>query len=394
MYLALTEEQQALRRELRTYFEEMVTDELEQELATSEGGGPLAKEAVRRMAKDGWLGIGWPTEFGGQGRTRLEQFIFYDEAQRAGAPVPFLTINTVGPAIQEFGTPEQQADLLPRILAGEVFFSIGYTEPDAGTDLASLTTRAVREGDDLIINGQKIYTSLVDHADYVWLACRTNPQGSKHDGISIVIVPTDSEGFSYTPIRTIGEATTYATYYEDVRVPVANVVGGEDGIDQGWRMIVTQLNYERVSLCSSGQLERKYVDVLRWAQQTQLPDGRRVIDQEWVRLHLARVHAKLDALRLINYKVAADATEGITRVQDSSATKVYGTELYCEAYGLLLEVMGNAGILRRGSAGAALQGSLERAYRGTLILTFGGGVNEVQRDLISVFGLKMPRPLR
>jgi len=394
VYLALTEEQQALRDELRTYFTDLVTDELSAELAVTEGGGSIAKKAIRKMASDGWLGIGWPTEYGGQGRSKIEQYIFYDEAQRAGAPVPFLTINTVGPAIQEFGTDEQKNEFLPRILRGECFFSIGYTEPNAGTDLGSLTTKAVREGDALIITGQKLYTSLVDHADYVWLAVRTNPEGSKHDGISMVIVPTDADGFSYTPIETVGDARTFATYYDDIRVPIGNVVGGEAGIDQGWRMIVTQLNYERVSLCSAGLLERKYVDVRRWAQQTKLADGRRVIDQEWVQVHLARVHAKLETLRLMNYKVASDATLGITRVQDSSATKVYGTELYCEAYGLLLEVMGGHGILRRTSNEAVLKGSLERAYRGTLILTFGGGTNEIQRDLIAIFGLKMPRPLR
>jgi 3-oxocholest-4-en-26-oyl-CoA dehydrogenase alpha subunit len=393
--LTLTDEQQALRDELRAYFTALMEDEaLLDELATSEGGGPLAKQAVKRMAADGWLGIGWPTEYGGQGRSKLEQFIFYDEAQRAGAPVPFLTINTVGPAIQEFGTQEQKDFFLPRILAGELFFSIGYTEPNAGTDLGSLTTRAVRDGDHLVITGQKIYTSLVDHADYVWLACRTDPGATKHDGISIVIVPTDSDGFSYTPIETIGEARTFSTYYEDVRVPISSVVGGEAGLDQGWRMIVTQLNYERVSLCSAGLLERKYVDVRRWAQQTKLPDGRRVVDQEWVRVHLARVHAKLDALRLINFKVASDASKGITKVEDSSSTKAYGTELYCEAYGLLLEILGGAGLLKRGTPGALLRGALERAYRGTLILTFGGGTNEIQRDLVAIFGLKMPRPLR
>jgi len=395
MHLALTPEQQELRDTLRAYFTKLVdSDDLALELATSEGGGPLAKQVVKRMADDGWLGIGWPKEYGGQGRTRLDQYLFYDEAQRAGAPVPFLTINTVGPAIQQFGTQAQKDFFLPRILAGELFFSIGYTEPNAGTDLGALTTRAEVDGDHLVINGQKIFTSLVDHADYIWLATRTNPDAGKHGGISMVIVPTDSDGFSYTPIETMGDARTYSTYYEDVRVPIDNIVGGAEGMDKGWTMIVTQLNYERVSLCSAGLLERKYVDVRRWAQQTKLPDGRRVVDQEWVRIHLGRVHAKLEALRMMNYKVASDADKDILRVQDSSATKVYGTELYCEAYGLLLEVMGTAGLLRRTSAGAQLRGSLERAYRGTLILTFGGGTNEIQRDLIAIFGLKMPRPLR
>ncbi|MFT5221903.1 MAG: alkylation response protein AidB-like acyl-CoA dehydrogenase [Glaciecola sp.] len=395
MRLALTDQQESLRDELRDYFAEMLElPGLRDELARSEGGGPIAMQAIKQMATDGWLGVGWPTEYGGHGRGPVDQYIFYDEAQRAGAPVPFLTINTVGPTIQDFGSPEQKQEFLPRILAGDVFFSIGYTEPSAGTDLGALTTRAVREGDELVINGQKIFTSLVDHADYVWLATRTTPDIGKHKGMSMVIVPTNAEGFSYTPIDTVGEARTYCTYYEDVRVPVSSVVGGEAGLDRGWTMIVTQLNRERVSLCSAGLLEGKYLDTRRWAQQTLLPDGRRVIDQEWVRIHLARVHAKLDALRLLNYKVAWGVSQNIMNVHDSSATKVFGTEFFCEAYALLLEIVGSAGILKRDQPGAALKGVLERAYRGTLILTFGGGTNEVQRDLIAAFGLKMPRPLR
>ena len=394
MRLALTDEQLELQQTLREYFTGLMTPELEEELAYSEGGGPLAKEAVKQMAKDGWLGIGWPMQYGGQGRGPIDQFIFYDEVQRAGAPFPILTVNTVGPTLQDFGTEEQKDEFLPKILAGELHFSIGYTEPGAGTDLASLTTRAEREGDMLVINGQKMFTSLADIADWVWLACRTTPGGKKHEGISLVLVPTDSEGFSFTPINTVGAARTFATYYEDVRVPVSNVVGGEAGLDQGWKMIVTQLNRERVALCSSGALERNYLSVRAWAQQTELADGSRVIDQEWVRVHLARVHAKLDALRLINFKVAWGVSEGLINVADSSATKVFGTELYCEAYGLLLEILGAAGLLRRGSPGALLKGSLERTYRGVLILTFGGGTNEIQRDLIAAFGLQMPRPLR
>ncbi len=146
MRIALTDEQAALRDELRAYFAELVTPDLEEELAHSEGGGPLAKQAVKRMADDGWLGIGWPEEYGGQGKSQIEQFIFYDEAQRAGVPIPFLTINTVGPSIQHFGTEEQKQFYLPKILAGEIFFSIGYTEPNAGTDLGSLTTRGEVDG--------------------------------------------------------------------------------------------------------------------------------------------------------------------------------------------------------------------------------------------------------
>jgi 3-oxocholest-4-en-26-oyl-CoA dehydrogenase alpha subunit len=343
------------------------------------------------MGRDGWLGVGWPKEYGGRGFGRIEQFLFYDEAQRAGAPFPFLTINAVGPAIQQFGNEQLKNEMLPKILRGECFVSIGYSEPQAGTDLAALKTRAVREGDEWIINGQKIFTSLTDHADYIWLAVRTNPDASKHKGISIILVPTTSAGFSYTPIKTLGDATTYATYYEDVRVPVSNTVGEIDG---GWTVITTQLNYERISLASPAVLERAYVDSRRWAQDTKLPDGRRVIDQEWVQTHLAKVHARLVGLRLLNWKnIWQDSIDNVS-IADSSAVKVYGTTTYCECYGLLLEVLGAAGILKRSSPGAALAGRVERSYRGTLILTFGGGTNEIQRDLIAIFGLGMPRSLR
>ncbi|HVA61121.1 MAG TPA: acyl-CoA dehydrogenase family protein [Mycobacteriales bacterium] len=391
MYVAYTEEQLALRDELRAYFGRLVTSDIAEEMAAGEMGGPRVLEAVRQMGRDGWLGVGWPIEYGGRGFGPMEQFVFYDEAQRAGAPVPFLTINTVGPALMQFGTEAMKTELLPRILRGECLFSIGYSEPTAGTDLASLTTRAVRDGDQWVINGQKIFTSLTDHADYIWLACRTDPDAPKHKGISIILVPTGAIGFSYTPIRTIGDASTYATYYEDVHVPVTNTVGE---VNQGWTVIVTQLNYERVSLASPAILERAYLETRHWAQETKLADGRRVVDQEWVQIHLARVHARLEALRLLNWKSIWGDVIGKVNPADSSATKVFGTTQFCECYGQLLEVVGAAGILKRGSPGSALHGRLERAYRGTLILTFGGGTNEVQRDLIAIFGLGMPRSLR
>jgi hypothetical protein len=391
MRIAYTDEQVALRDELRTYFTEIVTPEVTEEMARGESGGERCLEAVARMGSDGWLGVGWPKELGGRGFGPMEQYIFYDEAQRAGAPVPFLSINTVGPALMQFGSDELKHDVLPRILAGRCFVSIGYSEPHAGTDLAALKTRAVRDGDEWVINGQKIYTSLTDHANYIWLACRTDPDAPKHKGISIILVPTTSEGFSYTPIRTIGDATTYATYYQDVRVPVSNTVGEING---GWTVITTQLNYERISLAVPAHLERAYLETRRWAQQSKLADGRRVVDQEWVQVHLARVHAKLEALRLLNWKNIWQDSVGAVSVADSSAVKVYGTTAYCECYGLLLEVLGAAGVLKRDSPGAVLAGRLERSYRGTLILTFGGGTNEIQRDLIAIFGLGMPRSLR
>jgi alkylation response protein AidB-like acyl-CoA dehydrogenase len=391
MYIGYTEEQEALRRELRAYYERLLTPEVEQELAESRGIGPVPRRIWKQMCADGWAGIGWPKEYGGQGRSAIEQFIFFDESMRAGAPVPMLTINTVGPTIMQFGSEEQKSFFLPKILSGDIHFCIGYSEPGAGTDLASLKTRAVRDGDEYVINGQKMWTSLASDADYCWLAVRTNPEAPKHKGISLIIVPMDTPGITKVPLNLMSDHNICAVYYEDVRVPAANLVGGENN---GWKLITNQLNHERVTLCSSGIIERALSDVRRWAQDTKLPDGRRVIDQEWVQTHLARIHAKLEFLRLINWKVAWSATQNRLDVADASSTKVFGTEFYLEAFRLLMEVIGEAAYLRDGSPGAVLKSRLERMYRSLIILTFGGGTNEIQRDLIAVFGLGMPMAAR
>ncbi|MFP5220269.1 MAG: acyl-CoA dehydrogenase family protein [Actinomycetes bacterium] len=391
MHLQYTEQQQALRDELRAYFGQLMTPERVASLAQGELDGPAYKEIIRILGRDGWLGLSWPEEYGGQGRSLLDQYIFFDEAQRASVPVPFLTTNTVGPTIMAFGSDEQKSFFLPKILAGELHFSIGYSEPGAGTDLASVTTTAVRDGDHYVINGQKMWTSLIQHADYVWLACRTDPEAQRHKGLSILIVPTDAEGFSYTPVHTIGGGYTSATYYDDVRVPVTNVVLGEN---RGWELITNQLNHERVALSSAGMVERRILDVRRWAQDTKLADGRRVIEQEWVQLSLGRLHAKLEFLKLLNWKVAWSATKGSVDMADASAVKVFGSEFYIEAYRALMEIIGQASVLQKDSAGAVLTADLERMARNTLVLTFGGGTNEIQRDIISMVGLAMPRAPR
>jgi alkylation response protein AidB-like acyl-CoA dehydrogenase len=385
MQIAYTAEQEALKRELRGYFSTLMTPAVQEECARGDTGGPACLEAVRQMGRDGWLGIGWPEEYGGQGRTDVEQLIFFDEAWRAGAPIPFLTINTVGRTIMEYGSEEQKQAFLPRILAGELHFSIGYTEPNAGTDLASLTTRAVKDGDEWVINGQKTFTSLASYADYVWLAARTDPDAPKHRGITIFLVPTSDPGFSCSKIATMVNASTYNTFYDDVRVGDDAVVYG---VNRGWDLIVNQLNYERVSLGPPGMVEAVVDDVIAWAQTTKRPDGTRVIDQEWVQVSLARVHARLELVKLLNWKVAA---AGGANPADASATKVFATEFYTEAYRLLMEIIGPAAYLGRGSPGAVLAGRLERSFQGSLILTFGGGVNEVQRDLIALFGAGLPR---
>jgi alkylation response protein AidB-like acyl-CoA dehydrogenase len=383
--LDLTAEQRELKDELRDYFVRLV-DEVE---------GSQQEEAtythyIRRMGEDGWLGLGWPLEYGGQARGPIDQMIFVEESHWAGVPLPLLTLNSVGPTLMALGTDEQKRRILPGILQGKVHFSIGYSEPSAGTDLASLRTRAVRDGDEYVINGQKIYTSAIQYADYIWLAVRTDPEAPKQKGLSVFIVPVDSPGFSWTPLPTIVGDITSSTFYEDVRVPIENLVGEEN---QGWKLITNQLNHERVAICPASGLLRSLNDVRRWAQEHKLSDGRRVIDQEWVQLDLARVHAKIEVLKLFNWKVAWAAGKGLNPA-DASATKVYGTELALEVYSLLREIVGQAGYMAEGSPGAVLQGRLERQARGQTIFTFGGGTNEIQRDIIAMVGLGMPRAPR
>jgi len=388
MQISYTPDQEQLRLELREYFAGLMTPERRASLAHTDGeyGDGLAyKDVVRQLGRDGWLAIGWPAEYGGMNRSTLDQLIFTDEAAIAGVPVPFLTINTVGPTIMRYGTPEQKERFLPKIAAGELHFSICYSEPEAGTDLASLRTRAVRDGDEYVINGQKMWTSLIQYADYVWLACRTDPEALRHRGLSMIIVPTDAEGFSWTPVRTLAGVTTSATYYSDVRVPVTNLVGEEH---KGWPLITNQLNHERVALTSAAPVLSSLADVTEWARSTKLADGRRVIDQEWVQLSLARVHARAELLKLMNWRIASQS--GPLGPAAASATKVYGTELTIEATRLMMEVIGPNAEVRSGSPGAVLAGRLERIHRSALILTFGGGTNEIQRDIIGAAALGLP----
>lgn len=387
MHLAPTERQQRLRAELRTYFRDLMPD-----------GPPPADDPgrqralLRRIGADGLLGIGWPVAYGGQGRGADEQFVFFDEAYRAGAPVSMVTLNTVGPTLMKYGSEAQKEYFLPRVLRGDLVFAIGYSEPSAGTDLASLRTRAVREGESWLIDGQKIFTSNAQQADWIWLACRTDPGASKHRGISIVLVPTDAPGFSWTPIETVGGLTTTATYYDGIRVPSSNLVGEENG---GWELITNQLNHERVALAAIGmQAEDFYAAALRAARTPDPVTGRRRVDEPWVRFRLAEVHARLAASRLLNWRLVGDVGAGRLAPGDASGVKVAGTESAVASYRMCQEVVGAQALVRSGSPGVFGDGELERMNRAAQINTFGGGVSEVQREIVATMRLGMTRGRR
>jgi len=386
MFVDLTAEQHALRLKVRDYFQTLMTPELRSELRGKEGG-ELYRNTIRKMGADGWLAVGWPKAHGGQGYAATEQLIFFEEANIAGAPLPFVTISTVGPALMEHGTELQKKKFLPGIAAGEIMFAIGYSEPEAGSDLATLKTSARLEGDHFVVNGNKLWTSGAEAADYVWLAARTDPELPRHKGVSILILDTRAEGFSHTVIPTCSNPTA-ATYYDNVKVPKEMLVGELNG---GWKLITAQLNHERLGLGSwSDKVVALFRRVLLWAKARD-ENGRRAVDAPWVRSVLAESYAKIEAMRLINFRIAADLERGHMDVALASATKVYGSESVVDILRKLSEIVGASGLVREGSAAAALLGELEYEVRASVTLTFGGGTNEIQRELIAQFGLGMPR---
>jgi len=383
-----TAEQEQLRKEFRERLEAVMTPQRRAAVAGLMEGGAAVTECRRALGAAGLLGVAWPVEYGGRGLTALEQYIFGEEARRVHAPLPMITLNTVGPTLIQYGTEEQKNKFLPAILNGTVDFAIGYSEPGAGSDLASLRTSAVRDGDEFVINGSKMFTSGAEFADYIWLAARTDPEAKKHKGITVFIVPTDSPGFSWKPLHTMPGVSTYYTFYDDVRVPESAIVLGEN---QGWKLVTNQLNLERAALGNLGALEPLFNKTLDWARTTPLDDGY-VIDQPWVQQALARVEAQVGAYRLLNLRVNTNISSGGLAMGEASATKVFGTELTQQVARELLDVVGQAGS-RKGSTGP-LKGELESAYRLAVINTFGGGANELQRDIIAMAGLGLPRAPR
>lgn len=384
MLIDLTPEQAKLQNDLRHYFSNLVTAEETREMMIDRHGSSY-EAVVRRMGQDGWLGVGWPKEYGGHGFGPLEQQIFMNEVIRADVPMPLVTLQTVGPTLQKYGTEEQKKKFLPGILAGEIHFAVGYTEPEAGTDLASLRTTAVRDGDHYVVNGQKIFTTGAHQAQYIWLACRTDPSAPKHKGISILIVDTKDPGYSWTPIITNdGAHHTNATYYTDVRVPVEMLVGEENA---GWKLITTQLNHERVSLGPSGRIAGMYDRVYEWASKPG-PDGVAPLSHEDVRRVLGEMKAVWRLNELLNWQVASSGDD--ISMADAAATKILATE-WIQKLGRLSEgVVGRYGDPADANTAETLEW-LDAQTKRHLVITFGGGVNEVMREMVSTAGLGTPR---
>ncbi|MCH7699370.1 MAG: acyl-CoA dehydrogenase family protein [Chloroflexi bacterium] len=378
---------QEFRVEFRRYLDSIATSDLMDELRIGGNwGGKHTKRLWQKLGEDGYFGLGWPKEYGGGGKSLLYLHAFNYEMAYRRFPVPVVTLNTVGPTLIRIGSEEQKKQYLPKILKGEIEFAIGYTEPDAGTDLASLQTSAVRDGDEYVINGQKVFTSGAHHADYLWLAVRTDPDAPKHKGISILIVPLDSEGIEVAPLNIMGGGRSNITYYTDVRVPVSAIVGEEN---LGWRYITTQLDFERIAISPIAQLERVFDWLCDCAR-----DGRLDASEAWTGSTLVRMAADVNALKVMDMKLASMVANGEVPVHEASLLKVLSNEFRVTFSGEVLQMLGSIGLVRRESPGAQLDSSddaIERQLRESTILLFGGGSNDVQRDIIATHGLGLPR---
>jgi len=386
MDIELTPEQQQFEKDVFAYLKKSVTPELEEELIDHiEGEGPICRALVRQLGKDGRMGIGWPKEYGGQDRTPIEQYIFFDLALGYfRIPIPMLTLMTVGPALMKVGSAEQKKKFLPPILTGDIVFAIGYTEPEAGTDLFSLKTSAVKEGDHYIINGQKIFTSMGHFADYFWLAARTNPTAAKqHEGISMFLVDARSPGITIQPTHVMGGFRVNQEFFDNVRVPKENLIGKEN---RGVMYMITQLAHERINLVPHSTAFRLIEDTARWSMQTKR-NGTPAIDDPWVKNRLAELSVESEVLKVLNHRVAWMMTRGETPHVESAMIKTYGSELFTRVSKACQEIMGPFGQLQIGSKWAPIGGWVERISQMELIITFGGGTNEVMRDIIAMMGL-------
>lgn len=383
-----TQEQRELRQELREYFSQLMTPEVVAEVVGKEGGATFRK-IIRQLGKDGVLTFGWPEEYGGKNYTALEQLILFEEAWSAHAPFPLITVNTVGPAIQKFGNAEQKAFFLPKIAAGECVFAVGYTEPGAGTDLGSLTTKATEDGDDYIINGIKAYTSSGHDCDYVWLAARTGSDVRRpSDGITLFILDAKDSGYSHTPIYTVAGMETNMTYYDNVRVPKSRIVGE---VNSGWKLITSQLNHERVSLAAMTFIGKKQFG--RLLREFSSNRARERLADPLIRSKLGELYSLLEAMEILNLRTACQIETGEIDVALASGVKFKNTLALIEALRDCLALTGEDALVKFGSPESIFAGDLERDYRNAQISTVGGGVLEVMRCMVASHGLNMPNTI-
>jgi len=383
---SLGEHVEAFRDEVRAFLDEHLPSEVVERAHAT--GTMHDWDFHRALAGRGWIAASWPEEFGGQARDPLEMAVLMEELYRAGAPVDGLGIAMmVAHTLRLFGSEEQRRDVLPRILSGDVIPCLGYSEPDAGSDVAAVSTRAVRDGDEWVIDGQKAFTTLAHEAQYVFLLTRTNPDVAKHRGLTLFLVPLDSEGIEIHPIETLGGERTNMTFYSGVRVPDSARVGEVDG---GWSVMLAALSFERNSL-NLGEPGRLVERAVTWASEPREGDGRRPIEDPRVRARLARAALDQHVARLLGYRSAWVAAHGDLPHVEGSMAKLWTTESFTRTASDFVDLLGPDGVLAHGVEGAPAGGWIEHAFRHSQVTTIYGGSSEIQRKIIAEQGLGLPR---
>ncbi|MFN8016652.1 MAG: acyl-CoA dehydrogenase [Acidimicrobiales bacterium] len=378
---------EAFRDEVRAFLAEHVTDEV---IETAHHTGTIHDNGLHaKMADAGWISAGWPAEFGGGGRSPLEMNSLQEEMYFSGAPVDGLGVAAlVAHTILLDGTQWQKETIIPEILSGKAMCCLGYSEPDAGSDVAACATRATRDGDEWTINGQKMFTTLAHEAHYVFLLTRTNTEVAKHKGLTMFVVPMDTPGISFTPVHTMGGERTNITYYDDVKVDDKYRVGEVDG---GWKVMMTALVFERNSAWY-GELVRLLDHGLGWARATDAPGGGKMIDDPIVRERLARIAIGNEVSNLLGWRAAWMAANHTLPGVEGTMAKLFTTEHYQFAANELIDSLGAEGLRRHGDPTAGVDdGWIEAIYRHCQVTTIYGGTSEVLRGIIAERGLGLPR---
>ena len=394
MDIKFTEQEEDFRQEIRDFLQETLPgdwDPLGQAGQSAEERQDFTRQMTQALADKGWLTLAWPEEYGGQARPIMEQVIYSEEMSYKNVPGTELgtgAISWVGPVLMLAGTEEQKAEHLPPIARGERLWCTLYSEPGSGSDLASLETQATRDGDDYVINGQKIWTSSAHVADWGWLAARTNPDAPKHRGISIFMLDMKSPGVSVRPIENMAGGRDFnEVYFDDVRIPSGNLVGQED---RGWYTLAVALDFERSGVGYSAGARRTLEALVEYAKQTER-NGEPLSKNPNVRRKLAQRFTETEIARWLAYKVAWMQSQDLIPNAEASMSKMYGTELTQRVARTGMEILGMAGQISQGSKWAPLEGHIQQLYLSSVSSTIAAGTSEIQRNIIAQRGLGLSR---
>lgn len=394
MDIKFTQREEDFRQEIRDFLRETLPegwDPLGQAGQPAEERQDFTRQMTQALADKGWLTLAWPEEYGGQARPIMEQVIYNEEMSYKNVPGTELgtgAIAWVGPVLMLAGTEDQKAEHLPPIARGERLWCTLYSEPGSGSDLASLQTQATRDGDDYVINGQKIWTSSAHVADWGWLAARTNPDAPKHRGISIFMLDMKSPGVSVRPIENMAGGRDFnEVYFDDVRVPSGNLVGQED---RGWYTLAVALDFERSGVGYSAGARRTLEALVEYARQTER-NGEPLSKNPSVRRKLAQRFTETEIARWLAYKVAWMQSQDMIPNAEASMSKMYGTELTQRVARTGMEILGMAGQISQGSKWAPLEGHIQQLYLSSVSSTIAAGTSEIQRNIVAQRGLGLPR---